>query len=161
MNKLQPDTPSASTFFDALLFSQDSSQAIPDTLANAIPETMPEIKDTHSTMQALEEQETIALPTLRLPQVLPSKVPRSPVLPAPQTLPPDTLSQLYHMPNAPVTPRPNEFYDSRRGMLTGVTYIPRSMDRHAQPTLVDALIACGTLVLLFFCLLLFLYFVGL
>ena len=60
----------------------------------------------------------------------------------------------------PVTPRPNDAYYRSISKVTGMTYIPKSMTRHKQPTLVDALIACATLLLLCLCFLLLLSYLG-
>lgn len=181
MNNQQPGTSTANIFFDALLISH----ALPDTFAKAIPETTPDV------VEMLAAQDTVALPALRLPQIAPSQViamrQRSipPILysQSREAMPPhsDKMKQkpmqatpkMLQTPqplsayNTPVTPLPDDAAYRNASKLTGITgitgitYIPRSMTRHAQPTVVDTLIACGTLILLCFCVLLFLYYVGL
>jgi len=189
MNDQQPGTSTASIFFDSFLFSHDGSHAIPDTLANAIPETTPDA------VEILAAQDTIALPVLRLPQIVPAEViamrQRSmtpmPYLQSKETMHshPDKMKHklIHAVPgvvrneikgvpqaiqtprsfnafNTPVTPFPDATYRNA-SKIPGITYIPRSMTRHTEPTVVDALIACGTLILLCLCVLLFLYYVGL
>ena len=50
--------------------------------------------------------------------------------------------------SGPQVPFPTPRFDFSRSLRAGVTYIPRSMTRHKEPNVVDALIACGTLVLI-------------
>ena len=190
MNDMQPGTPTANSYFDSFLFSDDGSQAIPlaipDTLTNAIPETIPDA------VELLAKQETIALPALRLPQIAPFHViatrQRS-LTPVPhvssQTAMPtrslktkllqqgqstsmesrdemkvgSILPRPHGIGNTPVTPVPDNAYYHRLNKLQGITYIPRSMTRQ-EPTVVDALIACATLIWICVCVMLFLYYMG-
>ena len=50
--------------------------------------------------------------------------------------------------SGPQVPFPTPRIDFSRSLRSGVTYIPRSMTRHKEPNVIDALIACGTLVLI-------------
>lgn len=187
MNDKQPGTPTANSYFDASLFLHDCSHVIPDTLANAIPETTPDV------VELLAEQDTVALPVLRLPQVAPSQViatrqrsltpvpnvqsrvvmhPRSPMVKRQRPVQPASTKSLHEAPsvqltprpygidNTPVTPLPDNPLYQKVSKLHGITYIPRSMTRQ-EPTVVDALIACGTLILMCVCVILFLYYIGL
>ncbi len=58
----------------------------------------------------------------------------------------------------PQVPFPVQHQAIARSLRVGVTYIPPSMKRHAEPNITDALIACGTLLLLIMCVLLLLYY---
>lgn len=52
-------------------------------------------------------------------------------------------------------------FDFSRSLRSGVTYIPRSMTRHKEPNMTDALIACTTLIIVSLLLLTILYYFGL
>ena len=190
MNSMQLGTPTANSYFDTFLFSHDGFQAIPyaipDTLANPIPETTPDA------VELLAKQDTVALPALRLPQVAPShviatrqrsrtlvsrmysqtgmptralktKLPRQRQSTSMDNMYETKVRPLSPLPqgigNIPVTPVPDNTYYQRLGKLHGITYIPRSMTRQ-EPTIIDALIACGTLILICVCVMLFLYYIG-
>jgi len=58
----------------------------------------------------------------------------------------------------PQVPFPVQHRAIARSLRAGVIYIPPSMKRHAEPNIADALIACGTLLLLVICVLLLLYY---
>ena len=60
--------------------------------------------------------------------------------------------------SGPQVPFPTPRFDFSRSLRTGVTYIPRSMTRHKEPNIADALIACGTLVLIGLFVLMLLYY---
>jgi len=60
--------------------------------------------------------------------------------------------------SGPQVPFPTPRFDFSHSLRAGVTYIPRSMTRHKEPNVVDALIACGTLVLIGFFILMLLYY---
>ena len=187
MNDTQPGTPTVNSYFDTSLFSHDGSHVIPDTLANTIPETTPDM------VELIAEQDTLALPSLRLPQVAPSHViamrqrsltpapnvqsrvvmhVRSPRVKRQRPVQPASTKSLHEAPsvqltprpygigNTPVTPIPDNPLYQKVSKLHGITYIPRSMTRQ-EPTVVDALIACGTLILICVCVVLFLYYIGL
>ncbi len=55
-------------------------------------------------------------------------------------------------------PSPTPRLDFSQSLRAGVTVVPRSMIRHSEPTVVDALIACGTLLLLGLFIVLLLYY---
>ena len=52
-------------------------------------------------------------------------------------------------------------FDFSRSIRSSVTYIPRSMTRHGEPNMTDALIACTTLIIVSLLLLTVLYYFGL
>ena len=60
--------------------------------------------------------------------------------------------------SGPQVPFPTPRFDFSHSLRAGVTYIPRSMTRHKEPNVVDALIACGTLVLIALFILMLLYY---
>jgi len=60
--------------------------------------------------------------------------------------------------SGPQLPFPTPRFDFSRSLRAGATYIPRSMTRHKEPNVVDALIACGTLVLIGLFILMLLYY---
>ncbi len=60
--------------------------------------------------------------------------------------------------SGPQVPFPTPHVDFSRSLRSGVTYIPRSMTRQKEPNVVDALIACGTLVLIGLFVLMLLYY---
>jgi hypothetical protein len=60
--------------------------------------------------------------------------------------------------SGPQVPFPTPRLDFSRSLRSGITYIPRSMTRHKEPTMADALIACGTLVLMSLFILMLLYY---
>ncbi len=62
------------------------------------------------------------------------------------------------LPSVPQVPFPTPRFDFSRSLRSGVTYIPRSMTRQKEPNVVDALIACGTLVLIGLFVLMLLYY---
>jgi hypothetical protein len=62
------------------------------------------------------------------------------------------------VPLVPLQPSPTPQLEFSQSLRAGVTVIPRSMIRHDEPTVVDALIACGTLLLLGLFVLLLLYY---
>lgn len=196
MNNIQLGTSTTTRFFDSLSLSPNGSYAIPDTLANVVTETTPDV------VEALTKHDTVAQPALSLPQVAPERVialrqrslvpatslhpldmttrphsyivkqnvvrheqlPASPAIEwreakvVTQTPQPIQVSHSHSTRNTPTSAAASQCNGSK---LTGITYIPRSMTRHAQPTVVDALIACGTLVLLCVCVMLFLYYMSL
>ena len=188
MNDMQPGIPTTNVYFDSFLFSHDGShtisRAIPDTLADAIPETQCAV------VEMLAEQDTVTLPAIRLPQVAPSQVIamrqrsltplpcvphvalRSPMVEPQKLVQSITGANPYSTKVAPLTPRPQVIditpvtpapdNSPSQGMnkINGITYIPRSMKRQ-EPTVVDALIASGTLILICLCIMLFLYYIGL
>ncbi len=60
--------------------------------------------------------------------------------------------------SGPQVPFPTPRLDFSRSLRGGITYIPRSMTRHKEPNIADALIACGTLVLIGLFILMLLYY---
>ena len=60
--------------------------------------------------------------------------------------------------SGPQVPFPTPRFDFSHSLRAGVTYIPRSMTRHKEPNVVDALVACGTLVLIGLFILMLLYY---
>ena len=60
--------------------------------------------------------------------------------------------------SGPQVPFPTPRFDFSQSLRSGVTYIPRSMTRHKEPNIFDALIACGTLVLIALFILMLLYY---
>ncbi len=60
--------------------------------------------------------------------------------------------------SGPQVPFPTPRFDFSHSLRAGVTYIPRSMTRHKEPNVVDALIACGTLVLIALFIMMLLYY---
>ncbi len=60
--------------------------------------------------------------------------------------------------SGPQVPFPTPRFDFSHSLRAGVTYIPRTMTRHKEPNVVDALIACGTLVLIGLFILMLLYY---
>ena len=60
--------------------------------------------------------------------------------------------------SVPQVPFPTPRIDFSHSLRAGITYIPRSMTRKEEPDVVDALIACGTLVLISLFILMLLYF---
>ena len=60
--------------------------------------------------------------------------------------------------SGPQLPFPTPRFDFSHSLRAGVTYIPRSMTRHKEPNMLDALIACGTLVLIGLFILMLLYY---
>lgn len=87
--------------------------------------------------------------------------------------PPHTepLSDSFSMPQAednerallprPQVPFPMQHRAITRSLRSGVTYIPPSMKRHAEPNMIDALTACVILLLLVLCVALLLYYFSL
>ena len=60
--------------------------------------------------------------------------------------------------SVPQLPFPTPRIDFSQSLRAGVTYIPRSMTRHKEPNILDALIACGTLLLIGLFILMLLYY---
>lgn len=60
--------------------------------------------------------------------------------------------------SGPQVPFPTPRFDFSHSLRSGVTYIPRSMTRQKEPNVVDALIACGTLLLIGLFILMLLYY---
>lgn len=60
--------------------------------------------------------------------------------------------------SGPQLPFPTPRIDFSQSLRSGVTYIPRSMTRHKEPNVLDALVACGTLVLIGLFILMLLYY---
>lgn len=147
-----------------------------------------ELSHRSETLPATSTSPRVCLPQLSLPQVTPAQViakrqhsnapvthfqsvpPQTPFLQTPVTPPivEPTERQAVLMTKKEVSsvslstgpqlsfpiPRP----DFSHSLRTGVTYIPRSMPRHEEPNLVDALIACATLILLALFIVMLLYF---
>ena len=63
--------------------------------------------------------------------------------------------------SGPQVPFPTPRLDFSRSLRSGVTYIPRTMTRHEEPGIVDALIACATLITIGLLLLMILYYFSL
>ena len=60
--------------------------------------------------------------------------------------------------SGPQAPFPTPRFDFSYSLRADVTYIPRTMTRHKEPTIIDALIACSTLVLIGLFILMLLYY---
>jgi hypothetical protein len=165
MNEFQPTT--ASMISDER--HQNQAYTIPDTLANTIPETTP---NAFSLPEIPTTQDVPPLPALRLPQVNPSHVVATRQRSHPSLIPvsssqvatdpiPSVRQEDEQQKLSFVTSSSNEAYYRNVSKYTGITYIPKSMTRHKQPTIADALIACATLLLLCLCFLLLLTYLGL
>ena len=177
------------TFLFSQDVSHTISRPIPDTLASAIPDTTPDMVEMLVAQDTLALP-ALNLPQVAPSQVIamrqrsltptplpyvPTRATISPRLPmvqqqksvqpvsgsnpystnvAPLTPRPQTIGM------APITPMPDNASYRRVSKLNGITYIPRSMKRQ-EPTVVDALVACGTLILICLCVMLFLYYIGL
>ena len=60
--------------------------------------------------------------------------------------------------SGPQVPFPTPRFDFSHSLRAGITYIPRSMTRHKEPNVADALIACGTLLLIGLFIIMLLYY---
>jgi len=97
-----------------------------------------------------------ALQVMPLPQ-FPMTPPHTEPIGGPLSIP-HTENDVQALLPRPQVPFPVQHQAIARSLRAGVTYIPPSMKRHAEPNLADALIACSTLLLLVMCVLLLLYY---
>ena len=91
------------------------------------------------------------------------QTPMTPLLAEPLTWQSSVLQTKKNAPSVsllsgPQVPFPTPRFDFSHSLRAGVTYIPRSMTRHKEPNVVDALIACGTLALIGLFILMLLYY---
>ena len=125
----------------------------------SLPQVMPAqviAKRQHSYEANTLLQQTV-LPTTPFPQI-PITEPAPTSALATQTKPDASSVSLW---SGPQVPFPIARFDFSRSLRSGVTYIPRSMTRHEEPNIIDALIACATLIVIGLLLLTILYYFSL